>query len=212
METAVMRLDDIQPAKYNPRIMLKPGDAEYEALKNSLEKFGVATPLIVNRTTGNLVSGHQRLKVLKEMGMTETEVVVIDVDADKEKLLNVALNKIDGEWDFGKLEELFAEFSDEDIQFTGYTTEELDGLFGKETTPPAFSYEDDSDVSDGEEESEPKEEKSEKPEKDFKIFFSFPSKEAAEKWLKDRGQERKFDGTSHNITIKMEGDEFGTGD
>ena len=209
METAVMKLDEIQPAKYNPRIMLKPGDAEYESLKNSLERFGVATPLIVNRTTGNLVSGHQRLNVLKAMGVTETEVVLIDVDADKEKLLNVALNKIDGEWDYGKLEELFAEFSDEDIQFTGYTTEELDGLFGKETASPSFSYEDDSD--DGEE-SEPKEEKSEKPEKNFKIFFSFPSKEAAEKWLKDKGQECEFEGTSHNITIKMEGVEFGTRD
>lgn len=209
METEIMKLEDIQPAAYNPRIKLKQGDAEYEALKNSLERFGVATPLIVNRTTGNLVSGHQRLNALKEMGVTETEVVLIYVDADKEKLLNVALNKIDGEWDYGKLEELFAEFSDEDIQFTGYTTEELDGLFGKETASPSFSYEDDSD---GGEESETKEEKSEKPEKDFKIFFSFPSKEAAEKWLKDKGQECEFEGTSHNITIKMEGVEFGTGD
>lgn len=209
MNTSVMKLADIIPAGYNPRIRLKQGDEEYEALKNSLERFGVATPLIVNRTTGNLVSGHQRLNVLKEMGVTETEVVLIDVDADKEKLLNVALNKIDGEWDYGKLEELFAEFSDEDIQFTGYTAEELDGLFGKETASLSFSCEDDSD---GGEESEPKEEKSDKPEKDFKIFFSFPSKEAAEKWLKDKGQECKFDGTSHNITIKMEGVEFGTGD
>ncbi len=168
METAVMKLDEIQPAKYNPRIMLKPGDAEYESLKNSLERSGMVLPLIVNKATGNLVSGHQRLNVLKAMGETETEVVLIDVDADKEKLLNVALNKIDGEWDYGKLEELFAEFSDEDIQFTGFTTEELDGLFGKETASPSFSYEDDSDDA---EESEPKEEKSEKPEKDFKIFF-----------------------------------------
>lgn len=209
METAVMKLDEIQPAKYNPRIMLKPGDAEYESLKNSLERSGMVLPLIVNKATGNLVSGHQRLNVLKAMGETETEVVLIDVDADKEKLLNVALNKIDGEWDYGKLEELFAEFSDEDIQFTGFTTEELDGLFGKETASPSFSYEDDSDDA---EESEPKEEKSEKPEKDFKIFFSFPSKEAAEKWLKDKGRECEFDGTSHNITIKMEGVEFGTRD
>ncbi|MCM1167699.1 MAG: hypothetical protein NC401_17065, partial [Ruminococcus sp.] len=63
--------------------------------------------------------------------------------------------------------------------------------------------------SDGED-SEPKDEKPDKPEKDFKIFFSFPSKEAAEKWLKDKGQEYEFEGTSHNITIKMEGVEFGT--
>ncbi|MCM1059451.1 MAG: ParB N-terminal domain-containing protein [Eubacterium sp.] len=213
METAILKLADIRPAAYNPRIMLKQGDEEYEALKNSLERFGVATPLVVNRTTGNLVSGHQRLNVLKEMGVEKAEVVLIDVDADKEKLLNVALNKIDGEWDYGKLEELFAEFSDEDIQFTGYSVEEISGLFGKETsTAPSFDYEDDFDEetdSDGED-SEPKDEKPDKPEKDFKIFFSFPSKEAAEKWLKDKGQEHEFDGTSHNITIKMEGVEFGT--
>ena len=62
MKTAVMKLKDIRPAAYNPRVTLKPGDKDYEALKNSLERFGVAEPLIVNETTGNLVAGHQRLK------------------------------------------------------------------------------------------------------------------------------------------------------
>lgn len=207
MKTAVMRLEDINPAEYNPRIVLKPDDIEYEALKNSLEKFGTVAPLVINEATGNLVSGHQRLNVLKQLGVTETEVVFIDVDEDKEKLLNVALNKIDGEWDYEKLEELFSEFSEEEIKFTGYTAEELDGLFGAETTEPKFSYEDDSDE---EAENEPKE-KPEKPEKEFSIFFSFPSKEAAENWLKEKGQEHTFEGTSHNITIRMEGADFGTG-
>lgn len=207
METTIIRLDDINPAEYNPRIKLKQGDEEYEALKNSLERFGVATPLIVNRTTGNLVSGHQRLNALKEAGIEETEIVLIDVDADKEKLLNVALNKIDGEWDYEKLEKLFSEVPEADIKFTGYTAEELEGLFGSETTEPNFNDEDNSDE---EKENKPKE-KSEKPEKEFNIFFSFPSKEAAEDWLKEKGQEHKFEGTSHNITIRMEGADFGTG-
>lgn len=151
METRICKIEDINPAEYNPRITLKPGDTEYEALKNSLEKFGTVAPLVVNKTTGNLVSGHQRLTVLKQIGATETEVVFIEVDEDKEKLLNVALNKIDGEWDFDKLEVLFAEFSDDDIKFTGYTTEELDGLFAT-VSEPKFSYTDDSD---DETESEP---------------------------------------------------------
>lgn len=207
METAILKLEDIQPAEYNPRIKLKQGDEEYETLKNSLERFGIATPLIVNRTTGNLVSGHQRLNALKETGIGETEVVLIDIDSDKEKLLNIALNKIDGEWDYEKLEKLFSELSEEDIKFTGYTTEELEGLFGSETTEPNFNDEDNSDE---ETENEPKE-KPEKPEKEFNIFFSFPSKEAAENWLKEKGQELKFEGTSHNITIRMEGADFGTG-
>lgn len=205
METIIMKISDIHPAEYNPRVMLKPGDAEYESLKNSLDNFGIATPLIFNRKTGTLVSGHQRLNVLKQMGVVETEVVLVEVEADKEKLLNIALNKIDGEWDYTKLEEVFSEFSDDDIQSTGYTTEELDSLFGTEAIKPKYNFENDSD----DEESELNE-KAEKPEKEFNIFFSFPTKEAAEKWLKDKGQEYKFEGTSHNITIRMEGADFGT--
>lgn len=107
MKTAIMDLKDINPAKYNPRVQLKPGDQEWDALKNSLDRFGVATPLVVNETTGNLVSGHQRLAVLKQSGETRVEVVIIQMDEDKEKLLNVALNKIEGEWDEEKLKELF---------------------------------------------------------------------------------------------------------
>lgn len=207
METKVLKLDEIKPAKYNPRVELKFGDQEYEALKNSLTRFGVATPLIVNKTTGNLVSGHQRLNVLKQMGETETEVVVIEMDADKEKLLNIALNKIDGEWDMDKLEVLFANFADDDIKFTGYTTDELDKLFGKvENTEPNYEYEDDTD---GEKSDEPKTE-NDKSEKQFSIHLSFPAKEAAESWLKEHKQECSFEGASHNLTIRMEGANFGT--
>lgn len=208
METAIVKLYDIKPAEYNPRILLKEGDTEYEALKNSLERFGTATPLIVNKTTGNLVSGHQRLNVLKQMGETETEVVLIEVSSEKEKLLNIALNKIDGEWDYEKLEELFKDFSDEDIRFTGYTSEELNGLFSSEESTPNYSYEDNSESGGSD---EPKEQ-SDKPEKEFNIFFSFPTKEAAEKWLDGKGQDYKFEGSSHNITIRMEGADFGTRD
>ena len=111
MKTAIMKLKDIRPAAYNPRVTLKPGDAEYEALKNSLERFGVAEPLIVNETTGNLVSGHQRLNVLKASGAQEVEVVLVEMDEEQEKLLNIAMNKIDGEWDYKKLEALFDEIS-----------------------------------------------------------------------------------------------------
>lgn len=210
METIVMKLSDIRPAKYNPRIELKQGDEEYEALKNSLNRFSEVLPLVVNRTTGNLVSGHQRLKVLKETGVEETEVVFIDVDADKEKLLNIALNKIDGDWDYKKLNKLFSEFSTEDIKFTGYTAEEIEGLFGSETPNRTFTEEDDLDDSDEEAEDEI-EKTTEKPDKEFSIFFSFPTKEVAEKWLKEKGQDCKFEGTSHNITIRMEGADFDKG-
>ena len=67
-------------------------------------------PVIWNRQTGNVVGGHQRLKVLVDMGQTEIDCVVVDLDLRREKALNVALNKIQGDWDEEKLASLMAEF------------------------------------------------------------------------------------------------------
>lgn len=210
MKTAIMDLKDINPAKYNPRVQLKPGDQEWDALKNSLDRFGVATPLVVNETTGNLVSGHQRLAVLKQSGETRVEVVLIQMDEDKEKLLNVALNKIEGDWDEEKLKELFDEVDDEDIKFTGFTEEDIEALYDGEEP----DYDEDEEPEEQEEKgSDPKEEKEEKdPDlREFSVFLSFSTKEAAEAWLKERGVETEYEGTSRNITIKMEGLKYGAG-
>lgn len=211
MKTAIMKLKDIRPAAYNPRVTLKPGDAEYEALKNSLERFGVAEPLIVNETTGNLVSGHQRLNVLKASGAQEVEVVLVEMDEEQEKLLNIAMNKIDGEWDYKKLEALFDEISADDIKFTGFTPEELDNLFDGGT--PDWGDGEGSESTDGDDAGDEKPETPEKPAvlKEFNIFLSFPSKELAEKWLADRGVDLTYAGTARNITIRMEGLDYGTG-
>lgn len=211
MKTAIMKLKDIRPAAYNPRVTLKPGDAEYEALKNSLERFGVAEPLIVNETTGNLVSGHQRLNVLKASGAQEVEVVLVEMDGEQEKLLNIAMNKIDGEWDYKKLEALFDEISADDIKFTGFTPEELDNLFDGGT--PDWGDGEGSESTDGDDAGDEKPETPEKPAvlKEFNIFLSFPSKELAEKWLADRGVDLTYAGTARNITIRMEGLDYGTG-
>lgn len=210
MKTAIMDLKDINPAKYNPRVQLKPGDQEWDALKNSLDRFGVATPLVVNETTGNLVSGHQRLAVLKQSGETRVEVVIIQMDEDKEKLLNVALNKIEGEWNEEKLKELFDEVDDEDIKFTGFTEEDIEALYDGEEP----DYDEDEEPEEQEEkDSSPKEEKEEKdPDlREFSVFLSFSTKEAAEAWLEERGVETEYQGTSRNITIKMEGLKYGAG-
>ena len=210
MKTAIMDLKDINPAKYNPRVQLKPGDQEWDALKNSLDRFGVATPLVVNETTGNLVSGHQRLAVLKQSGETRVEVVLIQMDEDKEKLLNVALNKIEGEWDEEKLKELFNEVDDEDIKFTGFTEEDIEALYDGEEP----DYDEDEEPEEQEEkDSSLKEEKEEKdPDlREFSVFLSFSTKEAAEAWLEERGVETEYQGTSRNITIKMEGLKYGAG-
>ena len=75
---------DLLPAEYNPRKDLKPGDLEYEKLKRSIEQFGYVEPVIWNKATGRVVGGHQRLKVLMDMGITEVDCVVVDMPEDKE--------------------------------------------------------------------------------------------------------------------------------
>ncbi len=125
------RTADLIPADYNPRKDLKPGDAEYEKLKRSIEQFGYVEPVIWNKTTGFVVGGHQRLKVLLDMGITEVECVVVEMDAEKEKALNIALNKISGEWDKDKLALLIADLqgADFDVSLTGFEPAEIDSLF-----------------------------------------------------------------------------------
>ena len=122
---------DLLPADYNPRKDLKPGDAEYEKLKRSLETFGYVEPIIWNKTTGRVVGGHQRLKVLMDMGITEVECVVVEMPEDKEKALNIALNKISGDWDKDKLALLIADLqgADFDVSLTGFEAAEIDDLF-----------------------------------------------------------------------------------
>ena len=122
---------DLLPADYNPRKDLKPGDAEYEKLKRSLEQFGYVEPVIWNKTTGRVVGGHQRLKVLIDLGITEVECVVVELDEENEKALNVALNKISGEWDKDKLALLIADLqgADFDVSLTGFEPAEIDDLF-----------------------------------------------------------------------------------
>ncbi len=122
---------ELLPAEYNPRKNLKPGDAEYEKLKRSITEFGYVEPVIWNQTTGRVVGGHQRLKVLKDMGMTEIDCVIIEVSEEKEKALNIALNKISGDWDTDKLALLITDLqgSDFDVSLTGFETAEIDALF-----------------------------------------------------------------------------------
>ena len=124
-------IDELLPADYNPRKDLKSGDPEYEKLKRSIEQFGYVEPVIWNRTTGRVVGGHQRLKILRDAGHTELECVVVDLSEDKEKALNIALNKISGEWDKDKLALLITDLQglDFDVSLTGFDPAEIDDLF-----------------------------------------------------------------------------------
>lgn len=131
MQIKKKKLTDLIPADYNPRKDLQPGDAEYEKLKRSIETFGYVEPIIWNKQTGRIVGGHQRLKVMQDLGYQEIECVIIDIDESKEKALNVALNKISGSWDEDKLMSLITdlEASYFDVSLTGFDIAELDELF-----------------------------------------------------------------------------------
>lgn len=125
-----MKLQDIKPANYNPRLDLQEGDPEYEKLKRSIKEFGIVEPLVINERTGNLVGGHQRLKVLKDLGFDEVDVSIVNLNDEKEKMLNIALNKISGDWDSELLKDLLMELDtgEYDIELTGFDHEELENM------------------------------------------------------------------------------------
>ena len=127
MMVELKQISELKRADYNPRVDLRPGDSEYEALSESIEEFDLVVPLVWNERTGRLVSGHQRLTILENDGKTEVEVSVVDLDEIKEKQLNIALNNIEGEFDNEKLVELLEELG-EDFKERYFTQAELDRL------------------------------------------------------------------------------------
>mgnify|MGYP000937840291 CR=1 FL=1 len=131
MQIEKLKIEYLSPAEYNPRKDLKPGDAEYEKLKRSIQEFGYVEPIIWNKSTSHVIGGHQRLKILMDLGYTEVECVVVDMSEEKEKALNIALNKISGAWDQEKLALLITDLqgTDFDVSLTGFDLAELDDLF-----------------------------------------------------------------------------------
>jgi len=144
MQFETLKLSELKYAHYNPRKELKAGDAEYEKIKRSIQEFGYVDPIIINfdRT---IIGGHQRATVLKDLGYDEVNVVLVDVDKIKEKALNIALNKISGEWQMDKLKDLLIELEHQiDLGVTGFEDEEFKELLAKMDTTSA--QEDDFDV------------------------------------------------------------------
>lgn len=136
MNIQTIPINQINPAMYNPRVDLKPEHPEYQKLKKSVDEFGLVDPLIINERTGNLIGGHQRLKVIQDLGYTEVEVVIVDLPIEKEKALNIALNKIQGRWDEEKLITLLDELCELpafDISCAGFDQSEISGLHDKHT-------------------------------------------------------------------------------
>jgi len=125
-----MNVDQLNVATYNPRKDLQLGDIEYEKLAQSIDEFGYVQLIVWNEATGNVVGGHQGLKILVERGETEVNVCVVNLSCEREKALNVALNKVRGRWDNAKLVELLEELTelDFDVGLTGFDQGEIDLL------------------------------------------------------------------------------------
>ena len=133
MQWQTLPLGQLRPAAYNPRKALKPSDKEYQKIKNSIQKFGYVEPIIVNYDM-TVIGGHQRLTVLKDLGYTEAQCVVLHIEDDaKVKALNIALNKISGEWNEQLLADLLVNLQDAqfDLDLTGFEAPEIDQLFSK---------------------------------------------------------------------------------
>jgi len=155
---------------------LQPEDAEYKKLRRSIEEFGYVEPIIWNERTGNVVGGHQRLKVLLEQGAQEIECVVVSLDDKDEKILNVLLNKVKGRWDIGKLADLLQELDEAGaMEATGFEDWELQSLLMQYDHIKDLMEEDFSDYS------------SEKERSTFVMTFSLPAgaREAVENYLQN---------------------------
>lgn len=137
MKIDKITLNEIKPATYNPRIM---SIEEQEKLEKNLQEFGLVDPIIINLKNNQIIGGHQRYKILqKEQEKTgkQKEFTLIqrgDIgwvfldedmyinDENHEKALNLALNKISGQWDTNKLQSLLEEITltDLDVELTGF--------------------------------------------------------------------------------------------
>ena len=144
MEIDKIKLTQIEPADYNPRTIT---EADKLKLRNSLETFGLVDPIIINLQNNRIIGGHQRYDVLLDMimesgNLAEKEYALIkhgdygfilDLEApsleneDYEKALNLALNKISGDWEYEKLNVLLEELSlsEIDLNLTGFDNLEL---------------------------------------------------------------------------------------
>ena len=152
MEIVKVDINELISPEYNPRQIT---DDEMEKLKNSINEFGYISPIIVNKHNNHIIGGNQRYEALKSLGYTDVDVVFVDEpDSNREKALNIALNKISGEWDFVKLADIIdeLELNDFDIPLTGFDEQELENFYIEEENPkehePVEVAEDDYDEPD----------------------------------------------------------------
>ena len=145
MKIEKVNISDLISPDYNPREITP---AEMEKLKTSIQEFGYCDPIIVNEVNNHIVGGNQRYFALKELEYTEVDVVYIhEEDSNREKALNIALNKISGEFDEVKLNQIFTE-----MKLDGFDAINLTGFEDYEIQELSFvndiNFDDDFDLSD----------------------------------------------------------------
>ena len=135
-----MKVQDVDPAKlvpaeYNPRSI---SAHQAEALKRSIDRWGFVEPIVANKRTGKIVGGHQRVDAALALAVQKVPVHWVDLDEDSEKALNIALNKISGEWNNDTLAELLADLeqSGQDLEDLGFDADELQKLIDMAAPKP----------------------------------------------------------------------------
>ena len=117
MKVEKIQINKLKPAGYNPRQISKK---QYNDLKQSIEKFGLVDPIIINKDF-TVIGGHQRVKVCKELKYKEIDCVALFLTKEEERELNIRLNKSGGDWDF----DLLSNFEIEELKEWGFKEIEL---------------------------------------------------------------------------------------
>ena len=193
MELRKIKISELNASEYNPRTMLRPGDPEFDKLERSIEYYGEVEPIVWNEKTGNVVGGHQRLAVLKHLGKTETTVSVVNMDLDKEKLLNIALNKVKGTWDRTKLEDMLREFEPDDAALSGFDPSELAIMLSNNDGFTDGDFEDEEDDDDS----------YDSPGTSWLVTLNFQSAFIAQNWAAENGYPKAIKDGARSTVIRM---------
>lgn len=209
MEIEKIKITDIIPAEYNPRQI---SDEELTKLTNSINEFGLVDPIIINLKNNKIIGGHQRYDVLinqyildnnfyaelnllrfGDIGWIFTDTDLKIESEEHEKALNLALNKISGEWDAIKLKDLLNELDmkDFDIELTGFNDIELSFYSDNDDLDfNPFEYDDE------EEEDELPEDyvdvEGDVPNQTYNVIFNFEDKDRANEFIKSFGVDKEI--------------------
>ena len=145
METKDIPIGQLKPSGYNPREISKH---DFEALRRSIRKFGFVEPIVVNRYAGRenvVIGGHQRLKAAQAENLPTVPVIFVSLDPNHERVLNLALNRITGQWVEPQLADVFKLLNQigdgVEMDLTGFNPEEISNLIEHGTRFPDLDEE-----------------------------------------------------------------------